>query len=64
MPYVCVWASNKKGVHREKGLQGRVVVGLVEAHVMMCIAGDFNGHVGSAETGEDESIGFGWGNRN
>ena len=39
-------------------------MGLVEAHVTMCIAGDFNGHVGTAETGE-ESVGvFGWGTRN
>ena len=36
--YVCVWASNRKG--REK------LERMVEAHVMMCIAGDFNGHVG------------------
>ena len=33
------------------------MVGLVEAHVMMCIAGDFNRRVGTAETGEEESIG-------
>ena len=33
------------------------MVGLVEAHVMMCIACDFNGHVGTAETGEKESVG-------
>ena len=32
---------------------------------MMCIAGDFNGHVGTAETGEEESVGgFGRGTRN
>ena len=29
---------------------------LVEAHVMMCIAGDFNGDVGTAETGEEDSF--------
>ena len=40
-------------------------VGLVEARVMMCIAGEFNGHVGTAETGEEESVGgFGRGTRN
>ena len=33
------------------------MVGLVEAHVMVCIAGDFNGHVGTAETGEEKSFG-------
>ena len=41
------------------------MVGLVEVHVMMCIAGDFNRHVGRAETGEEESLGgFEWGTRN
>ena len=30
---------------------------MVEAHVMMCIAGDFNRRVGTAETGEEESVG-------
>ena len=29
-----------------------MVVGLVEVPVMMCIADYFNGHVGTAETGE------------
>ena len=33
------------------------MVGLEEAHVIMCIAGHFNGHASTAETGEDESIG-------
>ena len=32
-------------------------MGLKEAHMMMCIAGHFNGHVVSAETGEEEPIG-------
>ena len=37
------------------------MVGLLQAEVMMCITGDFNGHVGTAETGEEESVGgFGW----
>ena len=40
------------------------MVGLVEVHVIMCIAGDFIGHVGTVETGEEESVrGFGWGTR-
>ena len=68
MYYICGWASNRKGGDR-KGAFGEELermVGLVEAHVMMCIAGDFNGHVGTAETGEEESVGgfgFGTGNR-
>ena len=41
------------------------MVGLVEAHVMTCIAEYFNGHVGTAETGEEDSVGgFGFGTRN
>ena len=64
--YVCAWgygpqtgrAETEKRAFREE-LGG--MVGLVEAHVMICIAGDFNGHVGTAETGEEESVGgFGW----
>ncbi len=32
---------------------------------MLCVAGDFNAHVGMAETGDEESIGrYGWGTRN
>ena len=42
-----------------------VCIMVVEVPVMMCITGDFNGHVGTAETGEEESVGgFGWGKRN
>ena len=41
------------------------MVGLVEGHVMICIAGYFNGHVGTAEMGEKGSVGhIGWGTRN
>ena len=47
-------AETEKGVFRE--LLERLV-GLEEAHVMMCKAGHFNSHVGSAETGEEEPIG-------
>ena len=40
------------------------MVGLIEAHVMMCIPGDFNGHVGTTQTGEEDSVGgFRWGTR-
>ena len=38
---------------------------LVELEVMLCIAGDFNAHVGVVEPGEEESVGrYGWGARN
>ena len=46
--YVCVWASNRK---RQKGGFREALdrmVGLMEAHVLMCITGHFNGHVGTA----------------
>ena len=36
-------------------------MGLVEVHVMTCIVSEFNGHVGTAEMGEEESVGgFRW----
>ena len=41
------------------------MMGLVELEVMLCIAGDFNAHVGVVEPGEEESVGrYGWGARN
>ena len=51
--YVCVCASNRKGGYTEKDLKNVLerMVGLEEAHVIMCIAGDFNGHVDSAVMG-------------
>ena len=47
-------AETEKKVFRE--LLERMV-GLEEAHVMMCIAGYFNGHASTGETGEEEPIG-------
>ena len=41
------------------------MMGLVELEVMLCIAGDFNAHVGVVEPGEEESFGrYGWRARN
>ena len=41
------------------------MIGLVELEVMLCIAGDFNAHVGVVEPGEEESVGrYGWGAKN
>ena len=41
------------------------LMGLVDLEVMLCIAGDFNAHVGVVEPGEEESVGrYGWGARN
>ena len=49
MCYVCVWSTD----------------GLVKLEVMLCIAGDFNSHVGVVEPGEEESVGkYGWGAMN
>ena len=59
---VCLWVETEKRAFREELER---MVGLVKVHVMMCIAGDFNGHVGTAETGEEELVGgFGWGKKN
>ena len=41
------------------------IMGLVELVVMLCIAGEFNAHVGVVEPGEEASVGrYGWGARN
>ena len=41
------------------------MMGLVEVEVMLCVAGDFNAHVGVRGMGEEECMGnFGWGSRN
>ena len=36
--------------------------GLSDGQTMLCVAGDFNAHIGVVEPGNEESIGrFGWG---
>ena len=36
-----------------------------DGQTMLCVAGDFNAHIGVVEPGDEESIGrFGWGTRN
>ena len=41
------------------------MIGLMELEVMLCIAGDFNAHVGVVEPGEEESVSrYRWGARN
>ena len=41
------------------------LVGLSDSQTMLCVAGDFNAHIGVVEPGDKESIGrFGWGTRN
>ena len=59
--YVYGRAGTEKRAFRK--LQKRMV-GLEEAHVIMWIAEDFNGYVGLAVMGEEESIGgFGLGKK-
>ena len=52
--FIMYVSSNRKGGDREKGLSEELssMVGLVEAHVMLCIAGYYNGNVGTTELGE------------
>ena len=41
------------------------LAGLRDNHTMLCVAGDFNAHIGVVEIGDEASIGrFGWGTRN
>ena len=41
------------------------LAGRSDGQTMMCVAGDFNAHIGVVEPGDEESIGiFGWGTRN
>ena len=36
-----------------------------DGRTMLCVAGDFNAHIGVVEPGDEGSIGrFGWGTRN
>lgn len=63
MHYVQVWTSNRKSRGREKTFREELerTVGVAEALVMMCVAGNVNAHVGIAEIGEENPVGkFGW----
>ena len=63
MRYVCVWATDGKDEGRERGVQRCFEEDdrIGGAEVMLCIAGDFNAHVGIVEPGEEESVGrYGW----
>ena len=41
------------------------LAGLIDGQTMLCVAGDFNVHIGVVEPEDEESIGrFGWGTRN
>ena len=42
-----------------------LMIGMVELETLLCIAGDFNAHIGETEPGEEENVGkFGCGTRN
>ena len=41
------------------------LAGLSDGQTMLCVAGDFNAHIGVVEPGDEGSMGrFGWGTRN
>ena len=68
MCYVCVYGPQMGRTEAEKEEFRDTLermMGLVELKVMLCIAGDFNAHVGIVEPGEEESVGrYGWAARN
>ena len=38
-----------------------MMIGMVELETLLCIAGDFNAHIGETEPGEEGNVGkFGW----
>ena len=42
-----------------------MMAGLSDGQTMLCVAGDFNAHMGMVELGDEESVGrFGWGTMN
>ena len=42
-----------------------MMIGMVELETLLCIAGDFNAHIGETEPGEEENVGkYEWGTRN
>ena len=44
----------EKGAFREEGER---LAGLSDGQAMLCVAGDFNAHIGVVEPGDEESIG-------
>ena len=65
---ICVYAPQSGRAEAEKEAFREEVerlVGMSDGQVMLCVVGDFNAHIGAAETGDEESVGrFGWGTRN
>ena len=65
---ICVYGPKTGRMEAEKEAFREEVerlAGLSDGHTMLCVAGDFNAHIGVVEPGDDESIGrFGQGTRN
>ena len=65
---ICVYRPQTGRTEAEKEAfreQVERLSGLSDGQSMLCVAGDFNPHIGVVEPGEEESIGrFGWGTRN
>ena len=65
--YVCIWVTNVRIQAEKQEFREALerMMGMVDLEVMLCIAGDFNVHMGVAESGEEEYFSkFGWGMRN
>ena len=53
------------GRRQRRRLSEKRWAGLSDGKTMLCVAGDFNAHIGVVEPGDEESIGrFGWGTTN
>ena len=65
---ICVYGPHTVRTEAEKEVFREEVerlAGMSNGQTMLCVAGDFNAHIGVAEPGDEESIGrFGWGTRN
>ena len=65
---ICVYGPQTGRTEAEKEAFREEVerlAGLSDGQTMLCVAGDFNAHIGMVEPGDGESVGrFGWGTRN
>ena len=65
---ICVYGPQTGRTEAEKDAFREEVerlYGLIDGQTLLCVAGDFNVHIGVVELGDEESIGrFGWGTRN
>ena len=65
---ICIYGPQTGRTEAEKEAFREEVerlAGLSDGQTMLCVAGDFNAHIGVVEPGDEESIGrFGWGTRN